>query len=155
MAPISKRRSKGPSPRPTATEALKTTLISVGIDGRTISKLLSSPKLGSIVVPLFARGTAVDESNDLWVIKLPQFVRWFNKEFPDGLLRWEPEFEDTSTGMSHPVIRVSFNYQEDDQGDHWLYRPTTLEEESYHRKLRELKVGDGEKVDARSILRGR
>lgn len=157
MAPTSKRRAEGSFSQPGAAEkeALKTALTSVGMDGRTISKLLSSAKLGSMVVPLLARGTAADESNELWVVKLPQFVRWFNKEFPDGLLRWDPEFEDTTTGMSHPVIRVSFNYQEDDQGDHWLYRPTTLEDESYHRKLRELKAGDGEKIDVRSVLRGR
>ncbi len=157
MEPTSKRRAEGSSSRHSREEkeALKTALTSVGMDGPTISKLLSSAKLGSIVVPLLARGTAVDESNDLWVVKLPQFVRWFDKEFPDGLLRWDPEFEDTTTGMSHPVIRVSFNYQEDDQGDHWLYRPTTLEEESYHRKLRELRVSNGEKFDVRSLLRGR
>ncbi|MDA4133551.1 MAG: hypothetical protein OK454_10590, partial [Thaumarchaeota archaeon] len=33
------------------------------------------------------------------------------------------------------ALRVYFNYQEDDQGDHWSPPPTLLEEESYYRML--------------------
>lgn len=82
-------------------------------------------------------------------------MRWFNKEFPDGLVRWDSELEVTSTGKSRPVVRVSFNYQEDDQGDHWSYRPTALEEESYHKKLHELRLKDGKKIEVRSIIFGK
>jgi hypothetical protein len=130
-------------------------MVSIGTDKETTSKLLASAKLGNVVVPLYARGTVTDEFNDLLLIRLPEFVRWFNKEFPDGLVRWDSEYEDTSTGKSRPVVRVSFNYQEDDQGDHWSYRPTALEEESYHKKLHELRLRDGKKIEVRTIIFGR
>jgi hypothetical protein len=131
---------------------LREALKSVGVDKDTISRLLSSRRLGRITVPLFARGTVNDEFNDLWLVRLPEFLRWFEKEFPDGLLRWDPEFEDPTTGKARPVLRVNFNYQEDDWGDHFSYRPTSLEEEAYHKKLRELRPKNGDKVDVGSIL---
>ena len=154
MSASPSHRPERASTQPTseASAKLSAALVSVGVDKETISKLLSSSKLGSVVVPLHARGTVTDEFNDLWLIKLPEFVRWFMKEFPDGRMRWDSEFEDTSTGKSRPVIRINFNYQEDDQGDHWSYRPTVLEEESYHKKLDELRFRDGKKVEVRSII---
>ena len=133
-------------------EKLGAVLKSVGVDKDTISKLLSSHRLESITIPLYARGAVNDEFNDLWLVKLPEFVKWFEKEFPDGLLRWDPEFEDPTTGKARPVLRVNFNYQEDDWGDHFSYRPTPLEDEAYHKKLRALRPKNGEKVDVGSIL---
>jgi len=147
--------SASPQPTSEVSAKLRAALVSVGADKETISKLLSSSMLGSVVVPLYARGTVTDEFNDLWLIKLPEFVRWFTEEFPDGRVRWDSEFEDTSTGKSRPVIRVNFNYQEGDQGDHWSYRPTVLEEESYHKKLDELKYKNGKKVEVRSVIQGK
>ena len=50
------------------------------------------------------------------------------------------------------AIRVYFNYQEDDQGDHWSPKPTAIEEQSYQKMLKRFSyTGPGRSRPATSM----
>jgi hypothetical protein len=115
--------------------ALRKALLSVGADKESVETLLSSKYLQNIVIPIFWKDGLVSSVRPLWLVKLPEFLKSFGKEFPDGQVDWDQEYGSTAPGADDVALRVYFNYQEDDQGDHWSPPPTLLEEESYYRML--------------------
>jgi hypothetical protein len=136
---------------------LRKSLLSIGVDEKSAEKLLSSRALERVVVPLYWKDGLVLQARPLWLSKLPNFLRSFQKEFPEGQVRWDPDYdEQTPQGESSRVaIRVYFDYQEDDQGDHWSPKPTTIEEQSYQKMLKRFSYTGTGPVQADAVLRGR
>jgi hypothetical protein len=132
-------------------------LLSIGVDEKSAEKLLRSHALERVVVPVYWKDGLVLRAHTLWLSKLPNFLRSFQKEFPEGQVRWDPDYdEQTPQGESSRVaIRVFFDYQEDDQGDHWSPKPTTIEEQSYQKMLKRLSYKGTEPLQAHAVLHGR
>lgn len=120
---------------PTEIPALKKALLSVGADGDSVDKLVSSTSLENAVIPMYWKDGLVSSVRPFWIVKLPEFLRSFQKEFPDGQVNWDKDYGTRGPGFDDIALRIYFNYQEDDQGDHWSPPPTLLEEESYYRML--------------------
>ncbi|MDA4131916.1 MAG: hypothetical protein OK454_02145 [Thaumarchaeota archaeon] len=135
---------------------LRKSLLSTGVDEKSAEKLLSSRSLERVVVPVYWKDGLTLQAHPLWLSKLPNFLKSFQKEFPEGQVRWDPDYdEQTPQGESSRVaIRVYFDYQEDDQGHHWSPKPTEMEEQSYQRMLKRFSyVGKGA-LQASAILHG-
>jgi hypothetical protein len=136
---------------------LRESLLSIGVDGKSAEKLLSSRALERVVVPLYWKDGLTLQAHPLWLSKLPNFLRSFQKEFPEGQVRWDSDYdEQTPQGESSRVaIRVYFDYQEDDQGDHWSPKPTVIEEQSYQKMLKRFSYTGIGPLQADAVLRGR
>jgi hypothetical protein len=138
-------------------EELRKSLSSIGVDKESTEKLLASPSLDKIVVPIYWKDGIVFHVSSLSLPSLPSFLKSFEKEFGDGQVRWDPDYDETNPkdGRSDVAIRVYFNYQEDDQGDHWSPKPTPEEEESYQLMLKRHSYKGSDSVQAHAVLQGR
>jgi hypothetical protein len=138
-------------------DRLRKSLLSIGVDKEPAEKLLASRALDRIVVPIYWKDGLVSQSHPLSLSKLPSFLKSFQEEFPDGQVRWDPDYdEQNQQGKSSDVaIRVVFNYQEDDQGDHWSPKPTAIEEQSYQRMLKRFSYKGASPVQAHAVLHGK
>jgi hypothetical protein len=136
---------------------LRKAMLSIGVDKKSAEKLLASRALDKVVVPLYWKDGIVLQAHPLWLSKLPDFLKSFEKEFPEGRVRWDPDYdEQTPQGESSRVaIRVDFNYQEDDQGDHWSPKPTAIEEQSHQRMLKRFSYGGASPLQASAVLHGK
>ncbi len=134
---------------------LRKSLLSVGADKSSVEKLVSSKSLNDIVIPIYWKDGLVSSSRPFSLVKLPEFLKSFGKEFPDGQVRWDQDYESNNAASGDIALRVYFNYQEDDQGDHWSPPPTLLEEESYHRMLASGEFKGKKPVSASKVIHGR
>jgi len=152
-----KAKPAGPNKKKTDVDALRKALLSSGVDAGSAGKLTGSPALERIVVPIYWKDGLVFHANSLWLPKLPSFLKSFEKEFPDGQVRWDPDYdeENPQDATSDVAIRVFFNYQEDDQGDHWSPKPTSIEEQNYYRMLKRFSYKGSSPVKAQTVLQGR
>ncbi len=115
-------------------ERLHKSLISIGVDKDAAKRLAASRSLDNMVVSVYWKDGLEVRANSIWLVKLPEFLRGFAEEFPDGQVRWDPDYE-TANPAEDVAIRVRFNVQDDDQGGHFQPKPTLLEEEAYQRML--------------------
>ena len=151
---MAKGKSPGTGKKTGGTE-LRRSLLSIGADKESAEKLLSSGALGRLVIPLYWKDGLVSHPHPLLLSKLPSFLRSFEKEFPDGEVRWDPDYDENNQGGSGEyAIRVFFNYQEDDQGDHWSPKPTAIEQQSYQKMLERSSYTGPRAVQASAVLRG-
>jgi hypothetical protein len=136
--------------------ALRKALLSIGVDKPSAEKLLGSRALNKIVVPVYWKDGLEFHVNSLWIPKLPSFLRSFEKVFPDGQVRWDPDYdeENPQDQTSDVAIRVYFNYQEDDQGNHWSPKPTLIEDKSYRRMLKQFSYKGQSPAQAHGVLHG-
>jgi hypothetical protein len=134
---------------------LRKSLLSVGVDKDSVERLTSSKTLDDIIIPIYWRDGLVSNSHPLWLVKLPEFLRSFEKEFPDGQVRWHDEYEGSDPALGDVALRIYFNYQEDDQGDHWSPPPTLLEEESYRRMLARCAYKGKRPIPASRVVHGK
>jgi hypothetical protein len=139
------------------TDALRKALLSIGVDKGSAEMLLGSRALERIAVPIYWKDGLVFHANSLWLPKLPNFLKSFEKVFPDGQVRWDPDYdeENQQDQTSDVAVRVFFNYQEDDQGDHWSPKPTPIEEQSYQRMLKRFSYKGPSPVQAHAVLHGK
>ena len=133
---------------------LRRSLISIGVDKDIAQKLVASKSLERIVVPIYWKDGLESRSNALWLTRLPEFLRSFTKEFPDGEVRWDPDYE-SSDPAEDVAIRVRFNVQEDDQGNRFHPKPTLLEEEAYQRMLERSSFKGTKPVPAHVVVHGK
>lgn len=136
---------------------LRKSLLSIGVDEKSAEKLLSSRALERLVVPVYWKDGLVSHAHSLRLAKLPSFLGSFEKEFPDGQARWDPDYAENNPqdNSSQVGIRVFFNYQEDDQGDHWSPRPTVIEDQSYQRMLKRYSYAGTGAVQASAAIHGK
>jgi hypothetical protein len=134
---------------------LRKSLLSIGADKKSAEKLLSSRALGRVVIPVYWKDGLVSQAHALWLPRLPSFLRSFEREFPDGEVRWDPDYDEQNPqdGSGEYAIRVFFNYQEDDEGDHWSPKPTVIEEQSYQKILERSSYTGPRAVQASTVLR--
>lgn len=136
-------------------DQLEKALLSAGVDKQSARSLTSSKSLDRIVIPVYWKDGLVVHSRNVWLQKLPELLRWFREEFPDGQVRWDPDFENDDPSIGDSAIRIYFNYQEDDQGDHWSPPPTLLEEESYNKMLSKVSFKGTRPVTVGKVLHAR
>ena len=138
-------------------ERLRKSLLSLGVDKNSVSKLVGSRSLNRIVIPVYWKDGLVLHAHSLRLWSLPGFMKSFEKEFPDGELRWDPDYDEHNLqdNVGEVALRVFFNYQEDDQGDHWSPRPTLIEEQSYQRMLKRSSFKGSDPVQAQTVLHGK
>jgi hypothetical protein len=138
-------------------EGLRKSLLSIGVDAKSAEKLLSSRSLERLVVPVYWKDGLTLQAHPLSLSKLPNFLRSFQKEFPEGQVRWDPDYdEQTPQGESSRVaIRVYFDYQEDDQGHHWSPKPTEIEQQSYQMMLKRFSYAGTGALQASAVIYGR
>jgi len=135
-------------------DKLHKSLVSIGVDREAAKKLTSSKSLDRIVVPLYRKQGLASRSSTFWLIRLPEFLRSFSREFPDGEIRWDADYE--GNGRADDVaIRVFFNVQEDDQGGRFQPEPTFLEEEAYQRMLEKSSYKGTKPVHAYAVVHGK
>jgi hypothetical protein len=151
-----KAKPNGPSDRRDV-EGLRKSLLSIGVDKKSAGKLLGSAVLDRVVVPIYWKDGLELQAHSVWLSKLPSFLKSFEKEFPDGQVRWDSNFyEQKQEGNSSDVaIRVFFNYQEDDDGDHWSPKPNEMEAESYQKMLRRFSYTGTKALQAHIVLHGK
>jgi len=150
---LAKGAKSGGSGKKTGDTELQKSLLSIGVDKGSAKKLLSSSSLGRVVIPVYWKDGLVSHADPLWLSKLPNFLNSFEKEFPDGEVRWDPDYDEHNQGGSgNFAIRIFFNYQEDDDGDHWSPKPTALEEQSYSRMLKRASYTGPRAVKASVVL---
>jgi len=136
-------------------DKLNKALGSIGVDKDGIASLTSSKSVDRIVIPIYWKDGMVMHARKLWIQKLPEFLRAFEKEFPDGQARWDPDYESDDPSAGDAAIRVYFNFQEDDDGDHWSPPPTLLEEESYNKMVARSSFKGVQPVTASKVLHAR
>ena len=136
---------------------LRKSLLSIGVDEKSAEKLLSSRALERVIVPVYWKDGLVSHAHPLRLSRLPSFLRSFAKQFPDGEARWDPDYAENNPqdGSSEVAVRVLFNYQEDDQGDHWSPKPTAIEEQSYQRMMKRYSYAGAGAVQASAAIHGR
>jgi hypothetical protein len=133
-------------------EKLRKGLLSIGADKGSVESLIVSKSLSKVVIPIYWKDGIVKKVSSLYLPGLPDFLTSFEKEFPDGQIRWDPDYEGERPDDGDVAIRVYFDYQEDDQGDHWSPKPTEQEEESYYKRLRRLAYKGSDPVPAHRIV---
>lgn len=111
--------------------------------------------IDDVVIPIYWKDGLVSSVRPFWLVRLPEFLRSFEKEFPDGQVDWDRDYGTGGPGFEDIALRVYFNYQEDDQGDHWSPPPTLLEEESYYRMLARASFKGKKSVSASKVIHGR
>jgi hypothetical protein len=129
-------------------------LVSIGVDAAAAKKLVSSRNLESIVVGVYWKDGLATHPATLWLVRLPEFLRSFANEFPDGEVRWDPDYDGT-TPAEDVAIRVRFSVDEDDQGHHFEPKPTFLEEEAYQKMLERSSFKGTKPVPAYAVLHGK
>lgn len=134
---------------------MRKALLSTGADKESVEKLVSSGAVDNVVIPIYWKDGLVSSVRPLWLVRLPEFLKSFEKEFPDGQVDWDKDYGTGGPGFEDVALRVYFNYQEDDQGDHWSPPPTLLEEESYYRMLARAAFKGKKSVSASKVIRGR
>jgi hypothetical protein len=135
--------------------SLQKALMSVGADKSSVERLISSKSLEDAVIPIYWKDGLVSSAHPFWLPKLPEFLRSFAKEFPDGQVRWDADYETNPPSSDDIALHVFFNYQEDDQGDHWSPQPTLLEEESYRRMLSNATFKGKKPMSVSAIVHGK
>ncbi len=131
-------------------DGIRKALYSIGVDKRVADRLISHKNLERITVPIYSKPGTTD-SHDFEIARLPDFLRWFEDEFPSGKARWDPDYE-SEAGEHFSAIRVIFNLQEDDQDARVKVEPTILEEEAYRRKIKEYSYKKADEVKAHTII---
>ena len=137
------------------TERLRKSLLSIGVDKSSVEELISSRELSRAIVPIYWKDGIVLKANSFWLPTLPEFLKDFTREFPDGQVRWDTDYHGEKPGDGDLAISVVFNYQGDDQGDHWSPKPDTPEEESYYRMIKRSTFKGDKAVPATRIIHGR
>jgi hypothetical protein len=140
---------------PSGSTGLRKALLSVGADKDSVERLISSRTLEDVVVPIYWKDGLVSSVRQLWLVRLPSFLKGFQEEFPDGQVRWDQDYESDDPASGDIALRTYFNYQEDDQGDHWSPPPTLLEEESYHKMLAKASFKGKKPVPASKVVHGK
>jgi len=140
---------------PSGSAALRKALLSVGAEEDSVKKIISSKALEEAVIPVYWKDGLVSSDRPLWLVKLPEFLRGFGEEFPDGQVRWDKDYESDDPAAGDIALHVYFNYQEDDQGDHWSPPPTLLEEESYYRMLAKSSFKGKKKTSVSKVVHGK
>jgi hypothetical protein len=140
---------------PAGPSGLRKALLSVGADRDSVERLGSSKTLDEVVIPIYWKDGLVSSVRPLWLVKLPEFLKNFEKEFPDGQVRWDQDYNSSDPSSGDIALRVYFNYQEDDQGDHWSPPPTLLEEESYYRMLGKSSFKGKKSISASRVVHGK
>jgi hypothetical protein len=135
-------------------ERLHRSLTSIGADKASAKRLTASKSLERIVVPIYWKEGLESRAHPFWLVKLPEFLKSFAKEFPDGEARWDPDYEGAEPA-DDVAIRVHFNIQEDDQGNRWQPRPTLLEEEAYQKMLERSSYKGTKPVPAHLVVHGK
>lgn len=147
-----RRKASGASSE--GADGLSKTLLSIGAEKESVERLAKSRALDRVVIPIYWKDGLVSSVRPLWLVKLPEFLKSFEKEFPDGQVRWDPDYEGNDPSWGDIALRVYFNYQEDDDGDHWSPPPSVLEEESYYRMLSGRSYQGKNPVPASRIVHG-
>jgi hypothetical protein len=129
-------------------------LTSIGVDQDAAKRLTASKTLERVVVPIYWKEGLESRINSLWLIKLPEFLKSFAKEFPDGQVRWDSDYESDDPADDLAVL-VRFNVQEDDQGNHWHPKPTLLEDEAYQRMIERSSFKGTKPVHAYQVVHGK
>jgi hypothetical protein len=140
---------------PSDSAGLRKALLSVGADKDSVERLVSSRALEDAVIPIYWKDGLVSSVRPLWLVRLPEFLKSFQEEFPDGQVRWDQDYESDDPASGDIALRTYFNYQEDDQGDHWSPPPTLLEEESYRKMLAEASFKGKKPVPASKVVHGK
>ena len=133
-------------------DKLRKSLLSIGVDKNSVERLISSRNLSNTVVPIYWKDGIVLKVNTFWLQTLPDFLSSFAREFPDGQVRWDPDYRGQRPDDGDIAIHVTFYYQEDDQGDHWSPKPDPAEEESYYRMLKRFTYEGTNPVPASRII---
>ncbi len=133
-------------------ELLREALLSVGADKKAVGRLVSSKEMERVVVPIYWKDGIVVKANFIQLLALPKLLRSFRREFPDGQVRWDPDYRGEKPGDGDVAIHIFFNYQEDDQGDHWDPKPDTPEIESYYRMIKRFSYDGDKPVSASKII---
>jgi len=147
-------KSKEAAPSKGDSRALYRSLTSIGVEKEAARKIMTSKSLDRILVPIYRREGLESRASRLWLVKLPEFLRSFAREFPDGEVRWDPDYESTDPA-DDVAIRVRFNVQEDDQGGRFQPKPTLLEEEAYQRMLERSSYRGTKPVPAYLVVHGK
>lgn len=147
-------KSKEAVPAAPDADKLHKSLVSIGADKEAAKKLTASKYLDRILVPVYWKEGLESRANALWLIKLPEFLKSFAREFPDGEVRWDADYESVDPA-DDLAIRVRFNVQEDDQGSRWQPKPTLLEEEAYKRMLDRSSYKGTNPVPAHVVVHGK
>ena len=134
-------------------ERLHKSLVSIGVDKEVAEKLTASKSLERIVVPIYWKEGLESRAHSFWLMKLPEFLKSFAKQFPDGEVRWDPHYEGAEPAED-VAIRVQFNVQEDDQGDHWRPKQTLLDDEAYQKMLERSSYKGTKPVSAHLVAHG-
>jgi hypothetical protein len=135
-------------------DRLHKSLASIGVDREAAKRLTSSKHLEHIVVPIYRKDGLASRSSRMWLVKLPELLRSFAREFPDGEIRWDSDYQG-SVPAEDVAIRVFFNIQEDDQGGRFQPKPTPMEEEAYQRMLERSSYKGAKPVPAYLVLHGK
>ncbi len=136
-------------------ERLRKSLLSIGVDKDSADRLISSRELNRAVVPIYWKDGIVLNVNSFWLQMLPEFLKTFAREFPDGQIRWNSDYRGQKPEDGDAAIHVFFSYQEDDQGDRWEPKPDTPEVESYYRMLKRFSYKGDKPVSASRVIHGR
>jgi hypothetical protein len=136
-------------------DKLRTALNTAGAEKWIIDELLKSPKLEKVTIPIYSRAGINPDLHDFSLVRLPDFLEWFEREFPNGVLSWDPDYEGGERGSHKFALKVAFNVQEDDQEAHFMVEPTPLEVESYHNRLSSLSYKGKDAVKANDLVYGR
>jgi hypothetical protein len=136
-------------------EKLRKSLLSIGVDKQVAERLLSSRDFSRVVVPIYWKDGIVSKANTFWLQTLPEFLKSFAHEFPDGQVRWDPDYRGEKPADGDSAIHVFFSYQEDDQGDRWEPKPDAPQVESYYKMLKKFSYKDDKPVPASRIIHGR
>ncbi|MDA4112783.1 MAG: hypothetical protein OK474_01930 [Thaumarchaeota archaeon] len=135
-------------------ERLHKSLVSIGVDKEAAKKLTASKSLEHVVIPIYWKEGLESRAHSFWLMKLPEFLKSFTKQFPDGEVRWDPDYEGAEPAEDI-AIRVQFNVQEDDQGDHWRPKQTLLDDEAYQKMLERSSYKGTKPVAAHLVVHGR
>ena len=136
-------------------EKLRKSLLSIGVDKAFVERLISSRDLSNAVVPIYWKDGIVMKVNSLWLPALPEFLKSFVRDFPDGQVRWDPDYRGEKPEDGDSAIHVFFSYQEDDQGDRWEPKPDAADVESYYKMLKRFSYKGEKAVSASRIIHGR
>lgn len=136
-------------------EKLRKSLLSIGVARDSAERLVSSRELSKAVVPIYWKDGIVLKVNSFWLQMLPEFLKSFAREFPDGQIRWDPDYRGEKPEDGDTAIHVFFSYQEDDQGDRWEPKPDAADVESYYRMLKRFSYKGNKPVLASRVIHGR
>jgi hypothetical protein len=136
-------------------EKLRKSLLSIGVDKESVERLVTSRQLGNVVVPIYWKDGIVLKVNSFWLKMLPEFLESFAREFPDGQIRWNPDYRAEKPEDGDTAIHVFFSYQEDDQGDRWEPKPDLTDVEGYYRMIKRYSFKGDKQVSASRVIHGR